>query len=271
MALAISNVLMISAGSEMKATALGAADNSYPTNGYEVNAASFGLGKITRLKSQSEGGYVLESVPTSDPAIWKLKFSRTAGATPTFTGTAPKSSSLYTVTHDATPDGNAIYVKFNESGPYLACNMATDTADKVITFANSEKLTIKHDASAGTGGVQVYFDSDGATVSARLLIVSPTTQDVYVRCHSGSVVRLVHDASAATNGNAITYDDGTDERIESNCSTAADATISTHTSAWVTDAPAGSNSVSAAALTEVSNGTNLSSLTAIEIEAYGYF
>lgn len=178
----------------------------------------------------------------SNGSSWKA-FDQDVDAA-SFAGTAYKASSLYTITHDTTPDGNNIYLKLDAHGAYLACNMATDTASKSIAFANGDILRIIHDASASTNGSQVYFDSDGATVEDRLLCVSPTSADCYIKCVSGSLLKIKHDASAATNGNAVTYDDGADERLESNCTTAANATISTTTATWVATTPAGTITLS---------------------------
>ena len=129
------------------------------------------------------------------------------------------------LTHDATPGGNPIYVKFGADGnPYLACNIATDSADKWLTFGSAYTLLLKHDASAATGGYQVYFDED-ATEPSRLLAATPGAKDVYIPTSNPQrFVKITYNAAPGTPGVAITYDDGADERIEFISPTTANGT-----------------------------------------------
>lgn len=137
-------------------------------------------------------------------------------------------SATIALTHDATPGGNPIYVKFGADGnPYLACNIATDTADKWLTFGTSYTLLLKHDASAATGGYQVYFDED-ATQPSRLLAAVPGLKDVYIPTSNPQrFLKITYNAAPGTPGVAITYDDGTDERIEFTSPTTANGTADT--------------------------------------------
>lgn len=136
-------------------------------------------------------------------------------------------SQTHTIFHAASPGGNPVYMKFtNESTPYLCCNMANDTVDKVITFGTNYKLVIKHDASAATGSIQVYFNYV-ASLPLRLLANNTIHgMDVYVLTNDPNFMLPVkHDANAATNGVAITFDDATDERLEYISPGSANATI----------------------------------------------
>ena len=142
--------------------------------------------------------------------------------TPTFSA----ASQTCTVYHAAAPGGNPIYVKFGLDGtPYLCCNMATDAVDKVITFGTNYKLVIKHDAGAATG-LPLYFDYD-ATLPLRFLVNNTIFgKDCYAFANDPNfMLPLKHDASAATNGVAVTYDDGSDERLEYISPGAANATM----------------------------------------------
>lgn len=130
-----------------------------------------------------------------------------------------------TVYHDAVPDGNQIYLKFDNGQPYLCCNMANDTVDKIITLGTNYKITIVHDVGAA-GGLPIYFDDD-ATQPSRLLVNNTIlTKDCYILSNSPSyMLKLKHDAGAAGNGSALHFDDGGDERLESNCAGTANAVI----------------------------------------------
>jgi hypothetical protein len=118
------------------------------------------------------------------------------------------------LTHVETPDGHPIFVKFGADGnPYLCCDIATDTADKWLTFGSAYTILLKHDASAGTGGYQVYFDED-ATQLSRLLAALPGLKDIYIPTSNPQrFLKITYNASPDTPGVAINYDD-TDERIE---------------------------------------------------------
>jgi hypothetical protein len=132
-------------------------------------------------------------------------------------GTPTYSAAAQTVTiyHAAAPGGNPLYVKFGLDGtPYLCCNMATDAVDKIITFGTAYKLFIKHDAAA-SGGLPLYFDYDAALPFRFLFNNTIFGKDCYAFSNDPNfMLFLKHDASAATNGVAVTYDDATDERLE---------------------------------------------------------
>lgn len=244
-----------------------------------------------------------------------------SSSSPIFTGSTPATQTTYSITYVAVPDGNPIYVKFSDDGqPYLCCNMATDTTDKVITFVSGIKLMIKHDAGAASG-LQVYFDDDAGDPEARLMVNNTVyALTTYLKCNDGSVVNLVHNANAAVDGVAINYDDGADERIEAALPGLANAnmatssvrvflvgtpngsvstptiTVNSYTPTGTISVPTftgdpatltGTNSTSAVTGTaaaqtftgaavaasvaaQVSNGTNLSALSAVEFVAYGY-
>lgn len=145
-----------------------------------------------------------------------------ADVVPTFT-TAAKTA---TITHDASPGGNPIYLKYDEAGnPYLCCNMATDAVDKIVTFGSSFTVRITHDADAATGGIQVYFDED-ATQPNRLLAALPGLKSEYLRTSNPtSWLSVTYNATPGTPGVAVSFDDGADERLEFTSPTTTNGTL----------------------------------------------
>lgn len=104
-------------------------------------------------------------------------------------------------------------------------------ADGTGTLSNGGSTYFIFDADgAATDGVQVYFDEDGTNADERLLIVSPSGQDLFLELADQKQIRLKHDASAATNGVAIYFDeDATNsyERLEFVSPTDTDGTGAT--------------------------------------------
>jgi len=140
-------------------------------------------------------------------------------------GTMAAASKTAAITHDAAPGGNPIYLKFGPGTPYLCCNMATDAADKWITFGNAVTVMVRHDADAATGGFQVYFDED-ASQPNRLLCALPGLKDVYMESSDPNYpLKITYNAAPGTPGVAINYDDGADQRLEFTSPTAANGTL----------------------------------------------
>jgi hypothetical protein len=138
-------------------------------------------------------------------------------------GTVQAAGLTFTVTYAASPGGNPIYLKQSADGQfYLACNMAAAAADKQIGPTNY-KVPIKHEASAATGAIgQVYYNSGGTNPAKILCNISTIAKDVFLPSNNPTYfLQIKHDASAATNGRALYYDDGADNRLE--CTTASAA------------------------------------------------
>jgi len=135
-------------------------------------------------------------------------------------------SKTLTAYHAVSPGGNPIYAKFLATGePYLCCNMATDTADKWLTFGSDYKILIKHDADAATGSSQIYLDED-ATQPGRILANLARGKDAYVPSNNPTFsLKITHNANAATTGVAISFDAGSDERLEFVSPTSANGTL----------------------------------------------
>lgn len=194
------------------------------------------------------------AVKTGKPSISNGALDLTfEGSTPAFTGAAPYASETYSVTHVAVPAGNPIYAKLSATGMMrLVCNMANDTADKRIDFSGSMRLKISHDASAASGGFQVYIrESDGA------LLINNTffEADQQLRLIGGGLLPVLHDASASTNGVALSYDDATNDRLEATFVGEEDVDMPTSTSGWEVHAPAGTNEEVTGTVTGDSNSS----------------
>jgi len=190
----------------------------YATGGVPLPAIGhFGLKKaIQRLLIQQPhaNGYLYKY----DPANHKIKILAAAERADT--------GDVVTVTHAATPGGNPVYLKYTAAGvPYLCSNMATAAADKVLTLG-AHKVVIKHDASA-SGGLQVFFDEDGAAGAQLLVNNTITGVAAFVPTTTpGYAVKVNHDGSASANGVALNYDDGADDRLEATFAGAANVDLS---------------------------------------------
>lgn len=280
-------------------------DSSYTTGGKALLAELVGLAYFTDFEINGfESGYGFQSdLDTSgSTATIKVYTGGEGGFTPagtnstsavsgtaaaqTFTGTTPYATESVSVTYDAAPGGNQIYVKFNNDGtPYLACNMATDTVDKWIAFsAQGGKIMVKHDASASSGGFGLTIDDDAAVTDKLIADLSTASNtDLYLPTTSGRTLII---KNAASGGVALHFDDGADERLEANVPSAANTTFSCNVQGWITVTPSGTNAASASltataaaqtftgtavpagAAEEVANATNLSSLT-VKFTAWG--
>jgi len=114
-----------------------------------------------------------------------------------------------TVTDDdsAASNGTAVNV-VAESNGMLAYLDSTTAGNATVTFEiGSGGPTVVANDNDSPGGVQLYFDEDAAAADSKFLAVSPTGADLFVPAVDGSLIRVVHDASAASNGVAVYIDD----------------------------------------------------------------
>lgn len=202
---------LIAAGSNEETNIFGSADPV--TTGGHVDTASRRM--ISNIGVEDACGALYQ---------WLLdqSYRYDADASPTFT-TAAKTLIAY---HVASPGGNPIYLKYDASGiPYLCCNMATDTADKILTFGSAYTLRITHDADAATGSYQIYFDED-ATQPSRILCALPGLKNEYLKTSNPIYyLPVTYNAAPATPGVAVNFDDGADERLEFISPTTANGTV----------------------------------------------
>lgn len=191
---------------------------TYPAGGVPLpGIGQFGLKReIQRLFIQQP--HTDGRIYKFDPDNYKIKIMAA--------GERGNAGATYAVVHAGTPGGNAVYLKFASDGlPYLCCNMATDTADKVLDIGGY-KVIVVHDASA-SDGIQVYFDEDGAA-GAQLLTDNTVNggADVYVPTNvPGYFLKVNHDGSASSNGVTLNYDDGDDDQLEATFAGTADVDL----------------------------------------------
>jgi hypothetical protein len=148
-----------------------------------------------------------------------------------------------TVYYSATAGGNQLYLKWDNNIPYLCCNFATAQADKVLTFGTNQKLIVKHDANAATGGLPIYIIYNPTNVWDKIIVNNTLfTKDVYIETNYPAFqIKIKHDANAATNGVALKYDDGADNRLEAVIPNSANTTFDLTTLGpnWTYVAPGG--------------------------------
>ena len=156
------------------------------------------------------------------------------GSAPAFTGTAPYTARTYSVTYDAAPGGTKVYLKYSAGRPYLACNMAADTVNKVLSFS-ADKLMIAHDASAATLGLELMCTDAGVLQLNNTM----SGADEFIPLSGGALLKIAHNATPGTQ--SVYYDDGADERLECAFGDTASHNISTETQGWKSTTPAGTN------------------------------
>lgn len=207
--------------SEFQETALGSNEKTNVNGG--ADAVTTGLGHV-----DSAGCRMVSNIGCEDMCgvMWQWLDTQSYRYDPN--GTSDVALQVRAVTHAASPGGNPVYLKYGQDGDaYLCCNMAADAVDKFLTFGTAYRVIIKHDASAATGGLQVYFDDDG-TAPNRLLVNNTLNggKDVYIMSNNADYwLPVIHNANAATTGVAISFDDGSDERLEGTLPGAANANL----------------------------------------------
>ena len=236
MALTIVSVLDINAGSEGKKEVIVSADNSYPTGGYALTAASLGLAQINRVELSESSGYIITPTYTSLTTV-NLVFKDTAGSTPA--GTISSVSA-------GTPAGTI-------SAPSLQT-----TVDEVVSVTAGTGVSAAL-ANIPVGSIQnVYVTAGGVTGVANIIPAAATlaTHQVKVNLTTGVLTFLVGDAVTSA---TVTY-----VRAAATVPTFTGSALGTHTHTFTGTAG------SAGALTEIANATDLSALTSIKLTVYGF-
>jgi hypothetical protein len=231
-------------------------DSSYPTGGESFDVSSYFPVDVLGVTFFPQDGYVF----AYDEDNKKVKAYEQLGlGTLNLIDTA--SGNTLTVTDTDSPGGNAVYLKYTTDGkPYLCCDMANDSADKILAFSSSIKVRIIDDGSA-SGGTQVYFDEDGTQPDRLLADLSTVDADAYIETNTpGYYLKVKNDSSASTNGVALNYDDGADDQLEATTDGDADADLDLATNTVSSDST----------LTEVDNTTDLSGVTGVRFLALGY-
>jgi hypothetical protein len=183
-------------------------DSSYPSGGETLTASDFGMTEIYGVSVIGDcGGYQfnydqsnlklkvyyqqpLTGVVTDDDSASSngtailAQVSDDPGSDAAFLNstTANNADALWSVGGQSilvddndTPVGVALYFDEDATDParrFLCTNAANK--DLFVPLGNGQELIIADDDSASSNGVAVYFDDNGATVSARMLFISPT-------------------------------------------------------------------------------------------------
>ena len=171
---------------------------------------------------------------TGDAPLFTGDAPAFTGSTPAFTGSAPYAAATYEVTYDAAPGGTKVYLKYAGGQAYLACNMAADTVNKVISFS-AGKLMVVHDASAATLGHELFCTDAG------VLQVNNTMSgaDEFIHMIGGGLLKVAHNGTPGSQ--SVYYDDGADERLECAFGDVANHNISSEVQGWKSVTPAGTN------------------------------
>jgi len=131
------------------------------------------------------------------------------GATLTYKGDAADVVRTVNMIDDdnAASTGTAVnIVESNSFAPlaHLESTLAGNANTDVDVEEGDDALPVTDNDSPG--GVQLYFDEDGAA-GEKFLFVSPSATDAVVPLRSGRLLPVMHDASAASNGVAVYCDD----------------------------------------------------------------
>jgi hypothetical protein len=107
---------------------------------------------------------------------------------------------------DAASNGTAVNV-VPESNGVIAYLESPNAGNADAGFEDADGGVYLVNDNDTPGGVQLYFDEDAAAVDSRFLAVCPGGTDLFVPGSKGEMIRVKHDASAASNGVAVYFDD----------------------------------------------------------------
>lgn len=220
-------------------------DSSYPTGGESISATAFGLSRFTRIEFEPTGaaaggaGYVFNATIAADGLTANILVFRSAGFTPA--GTLGTSS----VTGTGTFTGTSPLGDLNLASPAFS-GTGYATAGQVITTTGNQTMTLNQCAG-------MWFIADALASTAPVLIVSNTAVT-----GAPAVLTVIGTAPATDAG---TY------KIVKDLTPVGSVTALSGTAAAQTFT---GTAVSAAALVEVANATNLAALTGVPVRAYGF-
>lgn len=254
-------------------------DSSYPTNGESFSTA---LGsKVLSLTVLPQDGYVFETDLTNKKIVAYRgspsgTISQVTGTNATSAVTISQVTGAVADDDSADSNGTAVNIVPLADGIPIGYLQSTTAGNADSSFdIGSGGPTVVVDDSDSPGGVAVYFDEDAANDDERFLAINANGTDMWVISDTGDAVKIAYDASADSNGVALYFDDdaaNAHERLLFISPT--DAAGSYKSDDAVTFKAGGTAAAqtftggtptftgSAAALSEVSNGTNLSTVTA---------
>lgn len=255
MAISISNLQYHSAGNLHRRTGLITFDSSYPTGGETLTLNQIALDQLVDISFNQAQGYQLEYDYTND----KIKV-----LSPTTSATSAVEAVNVTDDDSAASNGVAVYVHTTDGRTAWFEFVSPTNADATFTLNNGGSTGFIFDSdAAATNGVALYFDEDAANADERLLVASPSGQDLLVPVPGANkFIRLKHNAAPGTPGVQVYCDeDGSNsyERLLFVSPTNADGTANTDDAVVPF----------VAADLEVASTSDLSSLT-VEFNAIGY-
>lgn len=254
-------------------------DNSYPTDGESFSDL---LRKVVHLNVHPYKGYTFEPDLTNK----KVKAFRTAAHTPagSLSATATKTAQTFAITDDdnAATTGTALYFHVDEVVEQVGIfghleSVCAGNADSHFKLgASGPTVRVQDDDDAATGGLAVYFDEDAATVDSRLLVDLdlPGDQDCFIMASDGSCIRCKDTDTPETPGVQVYFDDDAASAhlrllFVSPTNTAGSMTTDDLVG-MQNEAISGTltgTETAQAALGEVTDTSDLSSLTAVPFEA----
>lgn len=171
-------------------------DASLASGGESFTPGDLGFVVFDRVNVEFAGGYTFVYDESAETIV------------PYEVGPAASNTGVVADDDSAATNGVAVYVVPTGGTSPLAYLESTAAGNADYLYAiGSGGPTITVNDNDSPGGVQIYFDEDATDADSRFLCVSPTGADLFVQASDGSMVRVKHDASAATNGVAVYGDD----------------------------------------------------------------
>jgi hypothetical protein len=238
-------------------------DSSYVTGGEEITASNFGLDRFESIDIEDSEGYTYDVDIATGGATANIKAYYMVGSNISTT-----EAITLTDSNTAETDGVQVYVHTKDGKTAWLEFVSPTDADATGTLSNGGSDYFIFDSdSAATDGVELYFDEDATVVDERLMCVSPSNNDLYVPISgTNKFIKIKDNDTAATDGVGVFCDENASNtygRLLYISPTNTDGTGSTDDE-YVPLAPF----VADAALTEVDNATDLSSIS-IDGVAYG--
>ena len=203
MALTLSSDIPVIRGQQLVWEGTATFDSSLASGGESFAPADIGFIVFDRVKVDFVDGYEF---------VWD---SSTEKIIPYEVGPAASNTGAVVDDDSAASNGVAVYVvPVGGTSPaaYLE-STAAGNADYLYAIGSGGPTVTVNDNDS-PGGVQLYFDEDATNADSRFLCVSPTGADLFVQASDGSMIRVKHDASAASNGVAVYGDDDASNNYE---------------------------------------------------------
>jgi len=208
----------------------------------------------------SDNGYLIRWDPT-DEAFHAFYAT---------TSTTSKNASPLNIEDDDSVAGTHVVVyahidEAHEQGSFTGHLefVSPTSTDGSGTIANGgATFLIQDDNSAASGGVQIYFDEDGANADERLM--AAIAHDALVMLSDGNMLRIKADASAASVGVALYFDEDAAATYERLAFVSPTSTAGVGATDDVVGMAYGETTASAAG-TEVANSTDVGEFSFIAV------